>query len=145
MSTRNGAIRWTVQRASVEFGIHRETLAKHLRRESVHPGSDQKYSTSDICKGVFGDLRREQTRESKERADKLALDNAERRKELIPAGDVFCLLEGSFISIRERILGSSLSETEQTDLLKQLYTLRDADLCKLGREALLAEFQAKAR
>jgi hypothetical protein len=35
------------------------------------------------------------------------------------------------------------SDAEKDDLLLQLHALRDADLVKLGREALLAEFQGK--
>lgn len=133
-------IRWSIQRAAVEFGLHRETLAKYLHREGVRPGADGKYSTLDICKGVFGDLRHEQTRETRERADKLEMENRQKRRELIPAGDVYCSQEGTFIAIRQRILSSGMTEEEKHDLLTQLHSLRSTDLYKLGREALWKEF-----
>ena len=144
MSTSKGPIRWTIQRASVEFGLHRETLAKYLRREGVQPGSDGKFSTQDICRGVFGDLTGEKTRETRARADLLEIELAKERQQLIRVQNVFGLLEGSFIAIRERILGSHLSRAEQEDILRQLVALQDEPLHKLGRKALWEEFKALA-
>jgi hypothetical protein len=46
--------------------------------------------------------------------------------------------------VRERINSSHLSDAEKHDLLTQLHLLRDADIYKIGREALLAEFRAEA-
>ena len=143
MSTNKKPIRWTIRSAAGEFGLHHETLAKYLRREGVQPGSDGRFSTQDICKGVFGDLRHEQTRETRERADKLALENAERRRELIRAEDVCCLTEGSFIAIRQRIIYSGLTPDEQRDLLQQLHDLMNSDLVRIGREALFRRFQER--
>ena len=142
MSTRNGALRWTIQKASVEFGLHRETLAKYLRREGVHPGKDQKYSTQEICKGVFGDLRREQVRETRARANKLEFELAEDQKQLLRVQTVVSFLEGAFITTRERILASHLSRAEQEDILRQLVALQDTPIHVLGRKALWAEFKA---
>jgi hypothetical protein len=117
-------------------------LAKYLRREGIQPGSDGKYSTQDIVKGVYGDLRTEQTRETRLRADRFEMENAERRRELIRVGDIFSIFEGSFIAIKSKITSSHLSQTEQDGILLDLVSLRDNDLYKLGREALLAEFRA---
>jgi hypothetical protein len=64
MSARKPLMRWTIQRASADFGMHRDTLAKYLRREGIQPGPDGKYSTQEIVKAVYGDLRTEQTCEN---------------------------------------------------------------------------------
>jgi hypothetical protein len=69
------AIRWTVERAASEFQIDRKTLTKRIRAGDVRPGADGKFSTEQICAAVFGDYRREQLRELRERATKLTLEN----------------------------------------------------------------------
>jgi DNA-binding protein Fis len=135
-------MRWTVQKASVEFGLHRETLAKYLRREGIQPGADGKFSTQEIVKGVYGDLRTEQTRETRLRADKIEMENAEKRRELLSAQSVVELLEGSFLAIKSKITSSHLSEAEQNAILLDLVGLRENDVYELGRQALLAEFRA---
>jgi hypothetical protein len=122
------ALRWTVIRASAEFGMHRDTLTKYLRREGIRPGPDGKFSTQEIVKGVYGDLRTEQTRETRLRADKLEIELGKERKLIIPAPRVFSLLENIFVAVREKILGSHLSDTEKEQILNDLVSLRDADL-----------------
>ena len=94
MTKNKRGIRWTIRHAAGEFGLHHETLAKYLRREGVQAGPDGRYSTQDICKGMFGDLRYEQTREARARADKLELEIRVKRRELVAVEDVYALTEG---------------------------------------------------
>lgn len=84
MPKRLTPIRWTVELAASEFQIDRRTLAKRIRGADIRPGTDGKFSTEQICAAVFGDYRREQLREMKERADKLELENQCTRRERIP-------------------------------------------------------------
>jgi hypothetical protein len=84
-------IRWTVERASSEFQIDRKTLSKRIRAGDIYPRDDGKFSTEQICAAVFGDYRREQLRELRERADKLALGNQVTLGERIPLDDVASL------------------------------------------------------
>ena len=65
------AVRWNVEQASGDFEIDRKTLGKRIRSAGIEPGEDGKYSTTQICAAVFGDLRGEQTRLAKENADKI--------------------------------------------------------------------------
>ena len=133
-----------MQRASVEFGLHRETLAKYLRREGIQPGADGKYSTQEIVRGVYGDLRTEQTRETRLRADKLEHELALERKEVIPVSAVYEVLESCFIAVKMKIYASGMSDLEKEQILLDLVGLREADIYPLGRAALAAELQAKA-
>jgi hypothetical protein len=63
------------------------------------------------------------TRESSERADNLALKNAELRRELVSVGELASLLESFMSAARERIWGSSLLEEERRKLLGDLQGL----------------------
>jgi hypothetical protein len=108
--------------------MHRDTLTKYLRREGIHPGPDGKFSTQEIVKGVYGDLRSEQVRETRARADRLELELARERKQVIPAPRVLSFLENVFVAVKMKILGSSLSELEQEKILNDLVSLKDADL-----------------
>jgi hypothetical protein len=96
MSARKALIRWTVQRDSVEFGMHRDTLSKYLRREGIRPGPDGKYSTQEIVRAVYGDLRTEHTRETRARADRLELELAKERRQVISAPRVLEFLEAGY-------------------------------------------------
>jgi hypothetical protein len=77
-------IRWSVELAASEFQIDRKTLSKRIRAGDIRPGTDGKFSTEQVCAAVFGDYRREQLREIRERANKLELENQVTRKERIP-------------------------------------------------------------
>src|SRR6516165_12283604 len=121
------ALRWTVMRAAAEFGMHRDTLTKYLRREGIHPGPDGKFSTQEIVKGVYGDLRSEQVRETRARADKLELELAKERQQVIPAPRVFQFLENIFVAVKAKITSSSLSDLEQERILNDLVSLKDCD------------------
>jgi hypothetical protein len=145
-------VKVTVHFLSQLTGKHRNTVKRHLT--DLSPDPDGKYDSAKALQLLYvGDagpsysevLRRlAVTREQVERQkkDKLEMDNQETRKQLIPVADVFEVLEGCFVAIRSRIMYSHLSDSEKDDLLLQLHALCDDDLCKLGREALLAEFRA---
>src|SRR5690349_14379102 len=93
------ALRWTIERAASEFQIDRKTLTKRIRGSDILPGDDGKFSTEQICAAVFGDYRREQLRELRERADGTALENEVTRKERIPIEDVTESFDEIFQSI----------------------------------------------
>ena len=121
-------LRWTVGMASAEFDLDPKTLRKRLRAAGITAGDDGRYSTAQLVQAVSGDLRYEQTRETRARADRLEMELAKERGEVIHRERVFQFLENIFIAVKMKILGSSLSELEKEKILNDLVGLRDADL-----------------
>jgi hypothetical protein len=52
------ALRWSIDRAGIEFGMTGATLRKALAKESITCGGDGCFSTQEICRAVFGGLTR---------------------------------------------------------------------------------------
>ena len=107
----------------MEFGQNRGTLTRLVRVAGIEPGGDGKFSTSQICAAIFGDKASEELRKTREEADKLALHNAEKRKTLVEAEAVYRMFQGVFISMRQTVLGSDLSDREKDELLNNLRAL----------------------
>lgn len=120
-------VRWTQQKACVEFGLHPNTMAIRLKRGGILPGDDGKYSTKQICVAVFGDIEAETLRKVSEEADKVALQNEKTRGSLVEIEAVYKHFEGLFVSLRARILASGLVTEEKDELLNDLRKLKARD------------------
>lgn len=116
-------IRWTLDKACKEFGANRNTLTRLVRVAGIEPGSDGKFSTAQIAAAIYGDKASEDLRKVREEADKLALHNAKERAALVEAEAVFRTFQGVFISMRQTILGSELTDREKDELLNNLRAL----------------------
>jgi hypothetical protein len=119
------AIRWTIDRAAGEFPIQRNTLAKRLRAGGIEPGPDGKFSTGQICDATFGDLRGEQTRETKARADKLEIQNLRTLDRVIDKNVVKEFCSGVCIVLRREILASTMTDEEKDECLANIKKLLD--------------------
>jgi hypothetical protein len=113
-------IRWTVEKAASEFQIDRKTLSKRIRGGDIRPGTDGRFSTEQICAAVFGDYRREQLREMRERADKLTLENQLTRKERIPLDVVMAVNTEVEQAIAGIIKASKLPVAAVNEIFEQL-------------------------
>lgn len=96
------------------------TIQRRLTEANVVVGEDGLYSTTDIFTALTGDIRAERLRKTREEADHVALKNAEARRELLPAVEVYRCLEGTFTVIRQEILGSLLPEDTRNSILSHL-------------------------
>ena len=74
-----------------------------------------------------GELRDQQIRETKERADKLALENERRRGVLVESETVFKTYENVFIVFRSKVLASTMTDFEKEELLNELRGLKVRD------------------
>lgn len=120
MKRRASSVRWGLEQAAAEFGINPRTLSGNLRRGSIEAGEDSKFSTAQICAAIFGDKAGEDLRKVREEADKLALHNSKARGSLVEVEAAFRHYQGVFVALRQRILGSSLSDKEKDDLLNNM-------------------------
>jgi phage terminase Nu1 subunit (DNA packaging protein) len=119
-------LRWTIERAASEFQVDRKTITKRIRGGDILAGPDGKFSTEQICAAVFGDYRREQLRELREKADKLTLENEVTRKERIPIEDcsdiyqkVFQFVAGTLKANRDKVLTEPLINEMFADIRTQ--------------------------
>src|SRR5262245_21288315 len=110
-------IRWTRERAGMEFRIDSRALSKNLRKAEIEPGKDDCFTTLQICAAVFGDIASERLRLVKEQADKLALENAEKRRDLISVSELSPVINRAIAAIKARISSASNLDREDKDKL----------------------------
>jgi phage terminase Nu1 subunit (DNA packaging protein) len=129
-------MRWSIAAASTEFPVDRKTLTKYLRQGDIIAGADKKYSTTQICQAVFGDIDSEKLRLTREQADKHYLDNQRTKELLVERAAVAKFCEKSFVAIRQKILGSSLSGEEQDEILLDLKAIKSSPWARAIDEPL---------
>lgn len=96
-------MKWTVNKAALEFGTDRRTLTKKLAGIGVSAARGRTYTTREICRALFGDHELEKTLETRERRIALQMDNAERLENLFPKAEVIELYTKYFPPIREKL------------------------------------------
>lgn len=106
-------MRWEVGIAAKEWGVHRQTLSARLKRENLLPGKDGCFSTAQIDEAINGDLEGERLRELRERADKLALENAQTRRDLISLAELAPVINRAIVAIKAEI--GAITYIEQDD------------------------------
>jgi phage terminase Nu1 subunit (DNA packaging protein) len=124
MSRKLKEMRWNKELAASEFGINPRTLTDRIRKYGILAGKDKKFSTRDICSAVFGDIDAEKLREVKERADKLALENAEHRGELVDVKRLAEAMNRPLSAMRSRIASAvELLPEEREELGRDIQKL----------------------
>jgi hypothetical protein len=76
-------LKWNIAKASVEFGVSRDTLRKALNERSVAADSDGLYSTAGIVEGLYGSMHIERLKTQAEVTEKLRIQNMVSRGELL--------------------------------------------------------------
>ena len=127
MAGKQKPIRWTVEKASMEFGVHRRTITQRIREAGIEAGEDGKYSTRDIADTIYGSLGAERLGKTRAERELLEIELGKERRDLIPSRRVYSLLEDVFVSVKMKILGSSMSEVEQDKLLVELSRLKNGN------------------
>lgn len=129
---RRESVRWSLRDAEAEFPIHRDTLSKRLLQLGEKPDDKDTFSTKQICAAVFGDREAEKARLNKEQADRVALDNAERRRALIKVEDALTLARKFTFAAIAKFRGiDALSVAEKNVVIAELRGLADADFTAL--------------
>ncbi len=85
------AVRMSLRDAEAELGTHRDTISKRLLQLGEKQGVDGLWSLRQICAAVFIDKEHERARLAKGQADRVELDNAERKRLLVPVEDALKL------------------------------------------------------
>ena len=105
---------YSVNALSKLTGADRKTIDKAVARAQIKPAGMHRgsplYRIKDVqsalvsAGNVTAELRAERLRLTTEQADKVALDNAKERKQLVPLADIEAILTESFLPIRQRFL-----------------------------------------
>lgn len=132
---RNEAVRWSMYRAAQEFGTNERTLKKRQLALGIQPGEDGFFSSKDVAAMLFGDKEAETIRKISAEARGQELKNAVTEGELIPLASVLEICRRIIVPIRQRILSSSMSETERHDALADLVSLGEVDWSKEAGDA----------
>jgi hypothetical protein len=117
------ALRWSIERAGIEFGLASQTLRKSLAKSSAAPDANRLFSTRQIVDALYGALHQEKVRTQKELADRYALENEITRAEVLRRSEVERVCAAVADAIVARVMSSGLSRHEKEDILKDIASL----------------------
>ena len=121
MPAKEKVIRWSKWRASSEFGIDQKTLTGRLTRYGIEAGRDKCFSTKQICDAVFGDIDNEKLRLTKEQADKLEIENATSRGDLVVMSEMVEIVQRGLQAMTATVMGLTDLPVEYRDkIIEQL-------------------------
>lgn len=127
---------WTIAQWCREVGGDRKEFAKKVAATDVKPSGKatgratgaELYRVRDLLKvALGGDYEAEKLRKTREEADKLALQNARSRGELVEIAAVKKLGEKFMVALRNRILNFPLTDEEKDKCLLELMDLGNLD------------------
>jgi hypothetical protein len=119
----NEPLKWNLKKAAVEFGTTVDTLKKSLNQVSAEPDADGLYTTGQLIQARYGELYQEKLRVHRETADRIAMENAVTRGEMLSRPELmkgFAALADAMVF---RITSSELSREAKEDLLKDLASI----------------------
>ena len=95
-------MKWTLDKAATELGIHKDTLAKGLIRAGLTVERGSRFTTLEVFRGYMGDLKVEQTRKTRAEADRLELQMEIERGNLIESDVAKGIFTFAIGGVRER-------------------------------------------
>jgi hypothetical protein len=114
------ALRWSIERAGVEFGLGSQTLRKALAKNSTTPDVNGFYTTAQIVAAIYGALHVEKIRTQRARAQQLELQNAITKGEVVNRAELMKAFAQIADAIVSRIMASELSRTAKEDILRDI-------------------------
>lgn len=123
-------IRWTVERASVEFGFDRKTLTKYIVSGGLVAGKDGKFSTQDICTAVFSDKNAAQIAHLIAQTEGHELKNRELAGELADKELFQKLSDSVVLLLRQKISDSQMPEALKLEILKDIQKINVDEVVK---------------
>jgi len=114
------ALRWSIERAGIEFGLTSATLRKALAKGSATPDRDGMFSTAQIVAALYGSLAVEKLATQREVRRKLELENAVTTGSLLDRSALARVFGTIADAISSRIMSSELSRPAKEDILRDL-------------------------
>lgn len=101
-----------------ETGIDIRTLGKRMAAAGVE--TQEQFTTREMIRIVTGDLASERLRLTREQADRIALDNAERRRELAPVSLIADRVNRAIAAIKAAIMAAANLERNDKEKILAL-------------------------
>jgi hypothetical protein len=114
------ALRWSIERAGIEFGLTSQTLRKSLAKTSATPGADGLFTTKQIIAAIYGAFDQEKLATQKQLTRKYEIANAVAEGSFLDRAEIAKGLAAVADGTTSRILASELSRLANEDLLQQL-------------------------
>lgn len=132
MARKPNPIRWTVTKASAEFGLDGKTIGKRLHAASVTPGDDGCYSTAQLAAALYGARERAeaQARIASAAARKAERDERIEARELVPVADVIRVADKFCSAIRQIIVNAKIPDSVKAAVLSEIEALANEDLTR---------------
>jgi hypothetical protein len=114
-------LRWSVERAGIEFGLSSATLRKALNKDSAAPDNDGLYSTQQIAAAIYGALHIEKIKTQRQITERITLENQITRAEVLNRAELMKVMAAIADAFVSRVMSvQGLSRQEKEDLLKDL-------------------------
>jgi hypothetical protein len=116
-------IKWSLRRASTEFGVSVPTLVGKLNEVGETADENKTFSTRSIVAALFGDIHRERLAKLKVEREQVELENAILRGEYLRRAELESMFGQISAAILQIIKASKLTRQEQDDLRRQLSSI----------------------
>ena len=117
------ALRWSVERAGIEFGLTSQTLRRSLAKASSAPDTDGLFSTRQIVAAIFGAFDQEKLATQKELTKKYQIANAVAEAAFLNRAEIAKGLAAVADAMASRIMASDVDRKVKEDLLVDLATV----------------------
>jgi hypothetical protein len=114
------ALKWSPERAGVEFGLTHVTMRKALAKNSAKPDSDGLYTTKQITDAVFGGLAEEKLATQRQLTKKYELENAITEASVLHRKSLEAGFAALADALKSAVKTSNLDRASQDTFLKNL-------------------------
>ena len=119
------ALRWSVERAGIEFGLTSQTLRKSLAKNDAQPDVAGLYTTKQIAGAVYGGaFSEEKLRTQRQLTRKLEFENAITEATVLNRVELMKVLSAIADGMTARIMADAeMSRSAKQDLLRDLSSI----------------------
>jgi hypothetical protein len=127
-------IRWTLERAAVEFGTDSRVLLRKLERSGAHPDKGGTWTTRAILDALYDDQYRRRSELLAVQAEKVRLLNEVRRRTLIPVAEVKAIWHKTATVVRPLIIAMNGPDADKHRVFSELSKIEAEILCPPTRK-----------
>jgi hypothetical protein len=117
------ALRWSIQRAGIEFGLMSQTLRKSLAKTSATPDAHGLFTTKQIIAAIYGAFDQEKLATQKELTRKYRIANAIAEASVLGRGELTRVFATIADAISTRIMSAAeIPRAVREDILREIAT-----------------------
>jgi hypothetical protein len=116
-------VRWTLSVAGAEFGIAYKTLSERMKSNGILPGPDKKFSTRDVVRAIFTDIKYAEVELKQEQTALIRLKKEQLSGTLVNRDQCQQLWDNAVLALRQKIIDAAIPEQTKQEILKDLQTI----------------------